>query len=333
MKSRGPSPMPAASGRCFNTAASGYRPGDAGTSVTRASWVEPFLGLLDYELTYNRRAYELGGLTFAISHRAGTGRNMRRRCTSWALRQELGRAPAIRPAAARPPCPAAGVPQPHGSAVGGGDQRHARYGCCATAPTSAGKRTSSSISRGCSTSSGSRTSRLSTACSTARDCRPSAGDARRVPDRAVLRPRRRAGRAGTRAPARRCRAAASSSLANGFLSHPANHELRGNEWRQMPTPPHRSPNATSIAICWCWSTGCSFLLVAEDRGLIGASPLYREPLRRRPAASPCSTGPPPRSSTTISGSRCAWSGECLPTIIRRRPSTASHWLPCSTCVS
>ncbi len=33
---------------------------------------EPFLALLDYELTYNRRAYELGGLTFAISHRAGT---------------------------------------------------------------------------------------------------------------------------------------------------------------------------------------------------------------------------------------------------------------------
>ena len=31
----------------------------------------PFLGLLDYELAYNRRAYDVDGLTFAISHRAG----------------------------------------------------------------------------------------------------------------------------------------------------------------------------------------------------------------------------------------------------------------------
>ena len=46
--------------------------GDPGTSVTRDAWMIPFLGLLDYELSYNRRAYDAAGLTFAISHRAGS---------------------------------------------------------------------------------------------------------------------------------------------------------------------------------------------------------------------------------------------------------------------
>ena len=67
--------------------------GDTGTSMTRASWVEPFLGLLDYELTYNRRAYELGGLTFAISHRAGTPEDAPP-VHIVGVGQELGRAPA-----------------------------------------------------------------------------------------------------------------------------------------------------------------------------------------------------------------------------------------------
>jgi len=45
--------------------------GDLGTTVTRDAWTIPFLGLLGYELHYNRRAYTVGGLTFAVSHRAG----------------------------------------------------------------------------------------------------------------------------------------------------------------------------------------------------------------------------------------------------------------------
>lgn len=44
---------------------------DPGTSVTRDAWVIPFLGLIGYELYYNRRAHTIDGLTFAISHRAG----------------------------------------------------------------------------------------------------------------------------------------------------------------------------------------------------------------------------------------------------------------------
>ncbi|MEJ5251110.1 MAG: N-6 DNA methylase [Armatimonadota bacterium] len=44
---------------------------DPATSVTREGWVVPFLRLLGYELYYNWRAYEVDGLTFAVSHRAG----------------------------------------------------------------------------------------------------------------------------------------------------------------------------------------------------------------------------------------------------------------------
>ena len=46
-------------------------PDDLATTVTRDAWVIPFLGLLGYEPRYNQRAYEVDGLTFAISHRAG----------------------------------------------------------------------------------------------------------------------------------------------------------------------------------------------------------------------------------------------------------------------
>ncbi|MHA2617433.1 MAG: DNA methyltransferase, partial [bacterium JZ-2024 1] len=44
---------------------------DPATSLTREGWAIPFLGLLGYELSVNRRAYDVDGITFAISHRAG----------------------------------------------------------------------------------------------------------------------------------------------------------------------------------------------------------------------------------------------------------------------
>jgi hypothetical protein len=66
---------------------------DPATTVTRDAWAIPFFGLLGYELRYNQRAYDVDGLSFAISHRAGE--------TEDALpvqivgeRQELGRVPA-----------------------------------------------------------------------------------------------------------------------------------------------------------------------------------------------------------------------------------------------
>jgi len=42
--------------------------GDLATSETRTLWVIPFLRLLGYDLEYQPRAFDLDGLTFAISH-------------------------------------------------------------------------------------------------------------------------------------------------------------------------------------------------------------------------------------------------------------------------
>jgi hypothetical protein len=70
---------------------------DPATSVTRDAWMIPFLSLLGYELRYNPRAYEVDGLTFAISHRAGEAEDAPPVHIVGA-RQELGRlAPAGRP--------------------------------------------------------------------------------------------------------------------------------------------------------------------------------------------------------------------------------------------
>ena len=44
---------------------------DPATSLTREVWVIPFFGFLGYDLHYNPRAYDVGGVLYAISHRAG----------------------------------------------------------------------------------------------------------------------------------------------------------------------------------------------------------------------------------------------------------------------
>ncbi|MFS8923526.1 DUF559 domain-containing protein, partial [Synechococcus sp. B60.1] len=64
--------------------------GDPATSVTRDAWVIPFLSFLGYELRYNPRAYELDGATFAISHRAGEAEDAPP-VHIVGVRQELGR--------------------------------------------------------------------------------------------------------------------------------------------------------------------------------------------------------------------------------------------------
>jgi hypothetical protein len=66
---------------------------DLATSVTRDAWVIPFLGLLGYDLRYNQRAYESDGLSFAISHRAGEADDAPP-VQIVGMRQELGRVPA-----------------------------------------------------------------------------------------------------------------------------------------------------------------------------------------------------------------------------------------------
>ena len=66
---------------------------DIATSATRDAWAIPFLGLLGYELRYNPRAYDVDGLSFAISHRAGEAEDSPPVHIVGA-RQELGRVPA-----------------------------------------------------------------------------------------------------------------------------------------------------------------------------------------------------------------------------------------------
>src|ERR1035438_9837668 len=58
----------------FQNRLSNLSEADLATSMTRDSWVIPFLSLLGYELTYNQRAYEIDGQTFAISHSAASPR-------------------------------------------------------------------------------------------------------------------------------------------------------------------------------------------------------------------------------------------------------------------
>jgi SOS-response transcriptional repressor LexA len=66
--------------------------GDPGTSVTRDAWMVPFLGLLGYEPRYNARAYEVDGMTFAVSHRASEGEDAPP-IHVVGVGQELGRVP------------------------------------------------------------------------------------------------------------------------------------------------------------------------------------------------------------------------------------------------
>ena len=68
------------------------REGDPATTATRDAWVVPLLGLLGYELQPNRRAHEVDGLTFAISHRTGEDEDSPPVHIVGA-RQELGRLP------------------------------------------------------------------------------------------------------------------------------------------------------------------------------------------------------------------------------------------------
>lgn len=65
---------------------------DLATTVTRDAWVIPFLGLLGYEPRYNPRACEMDGMTFPISHRAGEAEDTPPLHIVGA-RQELGRLP------------------------------------------------------------------------------------------------------------------------------------------------------------------------------------------------------------------------------------------------
>jgi len=65
---------------------------DIGTSVTRDAWAIPFLGLFGIEARYNQRAHDVDGMSFAISHRMGEPDDSPPAHIVGA-RQELGRVP------------------------------------------------------------------------------------------------------------------------------------------------------------------------------------------------------------------------------------------------
>ena len=78
---------------CSSIGSNAWPENDPATTVTRDAWAIPFLGLLGYELRYNQRAYEVDGLSFAISHRAGEAEDAPP-VHIVGERQELGRVPA-----------------------------------------------------------------------------------------------------------------------------------------------------------------------------------------------------------------------------------------------
>ena len=247
------------------------RPGDVGTSMTRASWVEPFLGLLDYELTYNRRAYDLGGLTFAISHRAGAPDDAPP-VHIVGVGQELGRTPA------------AGRSRlaPHALLQEYLNRTEALWGLVTNGTTLRLLRDSTYVRRQAYVEFDLpgmlaeqrfedfealyrllHRSRLLRSADDADRCLIERYFAHGIEQGGRVRERLRDG-------VERC----IDLLANGFLRHPENHDLR----RGVASDAEIGARITEQSLyrhLLVLVYRLLFLLVAEDRGLIGASPLYR----------------------------------------------------------
>lgn len=244
---------------------------DIGTTVTRDAWVVPFLSLLDYKLQYNSRAYEIDGLTFAISHRAGEGEDAPPVHIVGA-RQKLGLlAPSGRPRLA-----------PHSLLQEYLNRTEYLWGIVTNGLTLRLLRNSEFVRKQAYLEFDLGTileeqhfqdfavfyrllhrTRFPRAQADTEDClleqyyRQSVEQGGRVRERL---------RDGVKACLER--------LANGFLQHPVNSELRSRA--------SQNSGATSIAPTEIYRQLLRivyrflFLLVSEDRGLISADPIYRE---------------------------------------------------------
>jgi hypothetical protein len=247
------------------------REGDPATTVTR-DWAVPFLGLLGYELRYNQKAYEVDGLSFAISHRAGEGEDA-------------------------PPVHIVGAGQPLGRVAASGRPRLAPHslvqeylnrtdhvwGLVTNGLTLRLLRDSTFIRRQAYVEFDLQVllegqhfqdfmalyrllhrTRLPRGQDDARDCLLEKYHAHSEEQGGRVREHLREG-------VEKCLAL----LANGFLRHPANDELRqrvarsctGNE---LITPDDLYRQLLRLVYRFL------FLLVSEDRGLLSRSPLYRE---------------------------------------------------------
>ncbi len=244
---------------------------DPATTVTRDSWVVPFLSLLDYKLQHNPRAYEVDGLSFAISHRAGESEDSPPVHIVGA-RQELGRvAPSGRPRLA-----------PHSLLQEYLNRTEFLWGIVTNGLTLRLLRNSTFIRKQAYIEFDLQTildeqhfqdfavlyrllhrTRLPRAAAEAEDClletyyRDSLKQGGRV-------------REGLCDGVKAC----IEGLANGFLGHAANGELR-DRVSGRPGPARLAPEELYrqlLRIVYRFL----FLLVSEDRGLVSADPIYRE---------------------------------------------------------
>ncbi len=256
---------------------------DLGTTVTRDAWVIPFLGLFGYELHYNRRAYTVGGLTFAISHRAGEPEDAPP-VHIVGVRQELGRlAPSGRPRLA-----------PHSLVQEFLNRTDALWGLVTNGKVLRLLRDSTYIRRQCYVEFDLEAiftqhlfqdfavlfrllhrTRLPWAGDDAHQCLLEQYYQHSVEQGGRVRDRLRDG-------VEEC----IKRLANGFLGHPRNERLRrriaNGEWRmeegdEEPFAIRHSPFAHDfyrqlLRLVYRFL----FLFVSEDRGLISQNPLYLE---------------------------------------------------------
>ncbi|MBX6773246.1 MAG: N-6 DNA methylase, partial [Chloroflexi bacterium] len=245
---------------------------DVATSVTRDTWVVPFLSLLGYELRYNPRAYEVDGLTFAISHRAGEAEDAPP-VHIVSARQELGRlAPTGRPRLA-----------PHSLVQEYLNRTEHLWGLVTNGLTLRLLRDSTYVRRQAYVEFDLQQifeeqrfsdfavlyrllhrTRLPRSAADARDCWLEQYYQHAVEQGGRVRDRLRDG-------VEEC----IKRLANGFLAHPANQDLR-----QRVSSDYSEPNRLRaddfyrqlLRLVYRFL----FLLVSEDRGHISADPLYRE---------------------------------------------------------
>ncbi len=244
---------------------------DPGTSVTRDAWAIPFLSLLDYKLQYNSRAYEVDGLTFAISHRAGEGEDAPPVHIVGA-HQELGRlAPSGRPRLA-----------PHSLLQEYLNRTEFLWGIVTNGLTLRLLRNSTFIRKQAYIEFDLQTildeqhfqdfailyrllhrSRFPRGIDDAEECFLSQYYRQSVEQGGRVRERLRDG-------VKAC----IEGLAKGFLGHAANGELR-DRVSGRPGPARLAPEELYrqlLRIVYRFL----FLLVSEDRGLVSADPIYRE---------------------------------------------------------
>lgn len=246
--------------------------GDPGTSVTRDAWMIPFLSLLGYELRYNPRAYEVDGLTFAISHRAGEAEDAPPVHIVGA-RQELGRvAPTGRPRLA-----------PHSLVQEYLNRSEQLWGIVTNGLTLRLLRDSTYVRRQAYVEFDLRQifeeqrfgdfavlyrllhrTRLPRSAEDAQDCLLEQYYRHALEQGGRVRERLRDG-------VEEC----IKRLANGFLAHPANQSLRQRVLPGYGEPDRLSPEELYRQLLRLVYR-LLFLLVSEDRGLISAEPIYRE---------------------------------------------------------